>query len=95
MRIGVDQALAVAQLARIDISREEARLVAEQLTTLLEHFEKLAELDTDHVPPTSHALFVRSVLRSDSVVPPDEGESLLREAPQCSGSYFVVPKVID
>jgi aspartyl-tRNA(Asn)/glutamyl-tRNA(Gln) amidotransferase subunit C len=95
MKIDVDQALAVAELARLDISSDEARAVAAQLNTLLEHFEKLAELDTDEVPPTSHALPIHAALRSDQVAPSTDGARLLQEAPQSHDGHFAVPKVID
>lgn len=96
MKIGPDQALAVAELARLDLPPEEAAEIGAQLSAILDHFAELSALDTEGVPPTSHALPLSAALRADELAEPSAGTSaLLEQAPQSADGYFVVPKVID
>ncbi|MFZ3072213.1 MAG: Asp-tRNA(Asn)/Glu-tRNA(Gln) amidotransferase subunit GatC, partial [Thermodesulfobacteriota bacterium] len=43
----------VADLARLALTEEESGLYAVQLGRILEHVEKLSELDTKGVPPAA------------------------------------------
>jgi len=57
--------------------------------------EKLNELNTENIDPTSHVLPLKNVLREDKLFPSlpiDEG---LANAPDKSGGYFKVPRIIE
>ena len=56
--------------------------------------DKLGELDTTGVPPTSHALELTGAFREDEVRPSLERERGLANAPASDGESFVVPKVV-
>lgn len=46
----------VAKLARLELSDDEKEKLTEQLNAILHYAEKLSELDTDQVEPTSHVM---------------------------------------
>jgi aspartyl-tRNA(Asn)/glutamyl-tRNA(Gln) amidotransferase subunit C len=65
-----DQVLHVARLARLELSDEEVERMAGELSKVLDHIEKIAELgDLADVPPTSHVVAVENVLRPDEPRP--------------------------
>lgn len=84
----------VAWLARLALTDEEKRVMAEQLGRILDYMEKLRELDTADVPPTFHALEgMRVPLREDRPRPGLDREEALAAAPDRSGDFFRVPRV--
>lgn len=84
----------VANLARLEITPEEEEQFATQLSSILEYFEQLSELDTDNVTPTTRAIEVSNVTRPDELEPFTNKDALLDEAPEQEGSYFKVPKIL-
>jgi aspartyl-tRNA(Asn)/glutamyl-tRNA(Gln) amidotransferase subunit C len=62
---------------------------------LIEYIEKLNELDTDNVEPTSHVLDISTPLREDKVVKWLSIEEVLQNAPESEDNFFVVPQVIE
>jgi aspartyl-tRNA(Asn)/glutamyl-tRNA(Gln) amidotransferase subunit C len=84
----------IGKLSRIELTEEQVELFGRQLAAILAYFDKLQELDTEHVEPMAHAVELHNVLADD--VP---GESLppaaaLANAPDRDGDFFKVPKVI-
>ena len=64
-----EQVLHVARLARLELSDEEVTKISGELSNILEHIEKIGELDLDGVPPTSHVVDVPNALRPDEPRP--------------------------
>lgn len=83
----------VAKLARLELQEEEERLMTDQMNNILSYMDKLNELDTSAVAPTTHAIQLQNVFRKDQVEPSLEREEVLANAPQSDGASFVVPKV--
>jgi aspartyl-tRNA(Asn)/glutamyl-tRNA(Gln) amidotransferase subunit C len=86
-----DQVLAVARLARLDLSEEELEPMARELSAVLDHLAKIGELDLEGVAPTSHVLDVTGALRPDEPVPSFPREVILAQAPAVSADGFLVP----
>lgn len=85
----------IARLARLDLSDEEKRLFGSQLSDILRYVEKLDELDTSAVEPTSHVLELTNVMRDDRPrpsLPPDEA---LSNAPDRVENFYRVPRIIE
>jgi aspartyl-tRNA(Asn)/glutamyl-tRNA(Gln) amidotransferase subunit C len=59
------QVLHVARLARLELNEPEIERMSSELSKVLEHIEKIGELDLEGVPPTSHVVDVVNVLRDD------------------------------
>ena len=94
MSIDREQVKKVAHLARLEITPEEEEQFYTQLSSILEYFEQLSELDTDNVPPTTRAIEVSNVTRKDELNPFEHKEALLGVAPEQQGAYFKVPKIL-
>ncbi len=95
MSLTRQQVLHIAQLARVGLSEEDIEVFREQLSEILEHFDALAELDTEDVPPTSHPLPLESVMRGDEVLPSLQRDDVLANAPLAEGDSFRVRAVLD
>ena len=85
----------VARLARLELTLDEKELFAGQMVAILVYVEKLKELDTDGIVPTSHAVPMENSFREDSACSPIGLEKALANAPDRAGSFFAVPKVIE
>ena len=86
-----DQVLHVARLARLRLSDEETERMSRELSTVLDHIEKISELDLDGVPPTTHVIDVENVLRPDDPRPSWPVERVLESAPDPADGGFRVP----
>jgi aspartyl-tRNA(Asn)/glutamyl-tRNA(Gln) amidotransferase subunit C len=95
MKITVADVEHVARLARLELAPHEKKLFAGQMDAILGYVEKLKELDTDGIVPTSHAVPLENAFREDGVTPSIGLEKALANAPERAGSFFAVPKVIE
>ena len=86
-----DQVLHVARLARLRLAEQEIETMSRELSTVLDHIEKISELDLDGVSPTSHVVEVENVLRPDVPRPSWPREQVLSEAPDVAADGFRVP----
>jgi aspartyl-tRNA(Asn)/glutamyl-tRNA(Gln) amidotransferase subunit C len=86
-----DEVLAVARLARLQLSEDELEPMARELSSVLEHIAKIAELDLDDVAPTSHVVDVSGALRADEPRASWPREVMLEQAPAVSEGGFLVP----
>jgi aspartyl-tRNA(Asn)/glutamyl-tRNA(Gln) amidotransferase subunit C len=86
-----DQVLHVAKLARLRLSDEEVGRMGDELSTILDHIEKLNELDLEGVEPTSHVVELENVLRDDVPRPSLAREKALEQAPDAGAGGFRVP----
>ena len=95
MKISKEDVVKVAELARLEFKDDEVERFTEQLGNILEYIEKLNELDTGDVEPTSHVLDISTPLREDKVVKKLTIEEVLQNAPESEDDFFVVPQVIE
>jgi aspartyl-tRNA(Asn)/glutamyl-tRNA(Gln) amidotransferase subunit C len=94
MKITADQVQHVARLARLQIDPETIEKLASELATILTYVDKLNEVDTQGVPPTSHAIELTNAFRDDVMHTHLPREQVLSNAPSQDEGSFVVPKVI-
>ncbi len=95
MRITREEVEHVARLARLSLREEEVELFTRQLSDILSYVEKLNELNTKDVEPTSHVLPVKNIMREDETQRSIERELALSNAPDRTEEFFKVPKVIE
>jgi aspartyl-tRNA(Asn)/glutamyl-tRNA(Gln) amidotransferase subunit C len=86
-----EQVVHVARLARLRLSDEELERMSSELSGILDHIEKINELDLDDVEPTSHVVELENVLRPDEPRPSWPRERMLDGAPDASEDGFRVP----
>jgi len=92
--IDIEQVRYIAHLARLELSPEEEEKFTHQLGRILSYVEKLGELDTKNVPPTSHVLPIKNVFREDRLSFSLSPEEALSNAPSKERRYFKVPKIV-
>lgn len=85
----------IAMLARLSLTEEEKELFGEQLSSILDYMEKLNELDTEHIEPTSHVLSLSNVMREDAPRDSIPREDALSNAPDRTDKFYRVPKIIE
>jgi aspartyl-tRNA(Asn)/glutamyl-tRNA(Gln) amidotransferase subunit C len=86
-----EQVLHVAKLARLGLSEEEVESMSGELAGILEHVDRISELDLEDVPPTSHVVKLENVLRSDEPHRSLERDVALAQAPDPVDGAFRVP----
>ena len=84
----------IAWLARIELSEEEKKLFALQLSTILDCFHIIAEVSTEGVQPTLQVLNLVNVSREDVVEESLPAEVALANAPMKDKGYFKSPRII-
>ncbi len=95
MKLSLEEVDHVAMLARLGLSPEERERMREQLSSILEHIERLQELDTETIPPTAQVITLQNVLRDDEVQPSLSVADVLKNAPQQEDDMFKVNAVLE
>jgi aspartyl-tRNA(Asn)/glutamyl-tRNA(Gln) amidotransferase subunit C len=85
------QVLHVARLARLALTDEEVERMARELSAVLDHIERISEVDLAGVPPTSHVVDVVNALRPDEPRASLPREVALAAAPEPLEQGFGVP----
>ncbi|MEN2768137.1 Asp-tRNA(Asn)/Glu-tRNA(Gln) amidotransferase subunit GatC [Ornithinibacillus xuwenensis] len=89
-----DQVKHVANLARLEITEQEAEMFTEQLSSIITFAEQLNELDTDGIEPTTHVLDLKNVMRKDEPRQWITREDALKNAPDQKDGQFRVPSIL-
>ena len=85
----------LSMLARVGASDEELERMRGELTTILENFQVLQEIETAEVEPTGHAIDVENVFRADDPRPSSPRDDVLQNAPSSQEGYVRVRGVFD
>jgi aspartyl-tRNA(Asn)/glutamyl-tRNA(Gln) amidotransferase subunit C len=84
----------VAHLARLGLTPAELDRLQGQLNHILEQYLKLAELDTDAIPPTAQTIELENILRDDVAGPSLPATAVLANAPARDGDFVIVPPIL-
>lgn len=95
MQIGIEQVEHIARLSRLELTDTERVLFGTQLSNILGYVEKLGELDTSSVEPTSHVLDISNVVRDDTTRASLPVAEALKNAPESTDKFYRVPKIIE
>ncbi|MCM8757953.1 MAG: Asp-tRNA(Asn)/Glu-tRNA(Gln) amidotransferase subunit GatC [Candidatus Omnitrophica bacterium] len=85
----------IANLARIELKEKELKIFVKQLKKIIDYINKLKELDVSDIPPSSHILKLKNVLREDNLKESLPIKEVLKNAPEKKENFFVVPKIIE
>jgi aspartyl-tRNA(Asn)/glutamyl-tRNA(Gln) amidotransferase subunit C len=85
----------VARLSRLELTDAEKERMRRELDGILSYIDKLRALDTEGIPPTSHAVPITNVMREDEPRPSLPQDEMLANAPDRSGEFFRVPKILE
>jgi aspartyl-tRNA(Asn)/glutamyl-tRNA(Gln) amidotransferase subunit C len=92
--IARDEVKRIAALARLSMDGAEIDRMQRDLAAILAYVEALAAVDTTGVEPTAHVIPLATPMRDDAPEPAMDPALAVANAPEASGSAFVVPKVI-
>ncbi|RCX16588.1 aspartyl/glutamyl-tRNA(Asn/Gln) amidotransferase subunit C [Anaerobacterium chartisolvens] len=85
----------VANLARLNLSEQEKEKLTLEMASIISYVDKLNELDTEGIQPTSHVLPVQNVFREDICSQSFDRDTILSNAPSSEDGCFKVPKVVE
>ena len=85
----------IAKLARIRVDDAEILTLQTELNAILGYVEQLSEVYVDGIEPLSGGAQMAMRLREDVVTDGDIAEQILANAPDRSGNFFAVPKVVE
>ncbi|HEY8339818.1 MAG TPA: Asp-tRNA(Asn)/Glu-tRNA(Gln) amidotransferase subunit GatC [Egibacteraceae bacterium] len=95
MSLSTEDVRHVARLARLALSDDEIESLRGQLSDILAYAEKVGEVATSDVPPTSHAYPLRNVWRDDVPQPSLPPEEALSTAPLAEDGRFQVARIVE
>ena len=108
MKITEKEVRRVADLANLKLTEAEVARFQADLDGILQHMDRLNEIDTSGVEPMAQVLLgadpgatdqcvkdLGATLRADVATLPLGNQAALANAPQPGGGYFKVPKVIE
>ena len=88
----------VANLAKLRLSDDEVEQMVQDLGSILDHMDKLAEIDTEGVAPMAQVLYEdeeTATLRPDVPHAPLGNPDALANAPLSGAGYYKVPLVME
>jgi aspartyl-tRNA(Asn)/glutamyl-tRNA(Gln) amidotransferase subunit C len=86
-----EQVLHIARLSRLRLEEGDVERMTGELSVILDHIGRIAELDLEDVVPTSHVVDLENVLRPDEPRPSWPRDQMLDLAPDPSDGAFRVP----
>jgi len=91
MQLDIDY---IANLARISLDEGEREVYSKQMQRIIEYINKLNEIDTSDIQPTSHVLHIKNVMRDDIPGASMPREEALKNAPDVREGFYRVPRII-
>jgi aspartyl-tRNA(Asn)/glutamyl-tRNA(Gln) amidotransferase subunit C len=85
----------IALLARLRLLPEEVDQLTAELQSILQHMDKLQELDTSEVEPFTQAVDTSDAFREDVVTNIPNPNGILANAPARAKTFFKVPRIIE
>lgn len=85
----------VADLAKLDLTKEDLINFQKQLTDIVEFVGSLKKVDTQNIEPTSQVTGLENVFREDEVTPSLTQEEVLSSAKRKYKGYFVVDAIFE
>ena len=85
----------IATLARIKVRKQNLEPLADELNNILGWIEQLSEVDTDTVQPMTSVIETVAPQRADIVTEGGNPDKVLHNAPQATGAFYTVPKVVE
>lgn len=94
MGLSTDDVRHVARLARLALTDEEVTALGGQLSNILAYAEKVGEVATSDVPPSSHPYPLHNVYRVDEARPSLPQQEAVATAPNAQDGRFQVPRIV-
>ena len=85
----------LAQLARLILSEKEKKKFQKELNKIIRYIDQLNQVDTQNIPPTTHVIPMKNVLREDEAKPSLTQKEALSNVPDKKDGYFKVPQAFE
>ncbi len=95
MKLGREEVLHIALLARLGLTETEVDRLSEQLSNILENFEVLQQVDTSGIQPTAQSIALQNVMKDDEATSSLPQSDILANAPLREGNFFRVKAVFE
>lgn len=95
MELSHDEVRRIAELARLHLTEEEIALYAGQLAHVLDAFQNLRGINTEHIAPTASVLPLVNVMRADEPGAPLTPEQVIANAAHSSEGQFLVEDIFN
>jgi len=95
MKLTCEDVLHIALLARLGMTDAEVERFREQLSTILENFEILQQVDTTNILPTAQPITLQNVVSDDEVADSLPQSQILANAPRKEENFFRVRAVLE
>ncbi len=83
-----------AELARLELDKDEALKLAQEAERMRELFLTMSRADVDNLEPTTHAFSRKNSVRNDCIDSFDNVESLINASPEQEDDFFLIPNVL-
>lgn len=94
MKLSREEINKVAHLARLKLTEVELIEITGQLEKILQYIEKLKEVNTEGIKPTSHVIDINNSFREDVTIRSLDKKDVFSNAVDQNGEFFIVPKII-
>jgi aspartyl-tRNA(Asn)/glutamyl-tRNA(Gln) amidotransferase subunit C len=84
----------IAKLARLELNEKEAGKFTSQLSSILDYFEQLKEVDTKNIEPTAQVTGLKNMTREDKVDQREIQKELIACAPEKKDNFIKVKNVL-
>ena len=95
MKLTTEEVRHIAMLARVGMTDEEIERMRDEMSSILENFDILSQVDTSGVEPTGHSVDVHTVLRDDSIRESSSQEDVLANAPSSEEEFIRIRAVLE
>jgi len=92
MKIDIDH---VAKLANLPLTEKEKNKFAKQLSETLDYINKLNEINTVNINPTSQVTDLNNITREDKAAPSLSQEEVLKNSKSVHNGFFKVKAILD
>ena len=93
-KLTADEVRHIAALTRLGLTEEEVETMRGHLSSILEVFESLRQIDTTNVEPAGHTTDIRTVLRSAEPGASLHRDTILENAPDSEAGYVKVRPIL-
>ena len=95
MSVKKDEVKYIAKLAKLYFDESELETMCKKIDNLVDFAHTLSELNTENLKPLSHVQGNENVFDEDVQGEHYNLHCLLKNAPESTDDYFIVPKVIE
>ena len=85
----------ISKLARISLDDKKIHNLSKDLSSIIKFIEKLNKLNTDDIKPLTSIIDASLKSRKDEILEGKIREQILKNSPEKTEEFFVVPKVVE